>query len=100
MSNNLKKVIIATGGTGGHVFPAYGLAMHLKNKKINTEIFSDKRGLEYLKNLKDIKKVKIIDNINFNYFRNYQIFVFIIIKKTRYCFWYGRVFIFPGLFCS
>jgi len=62
MSDNLKKVIIATGGTGGHVFPAYALAMHLKNKKINREIFSDKRGLEYLKNLKDIKKVKIFSS--------------------------------------
>ena len=26
-----KKILIATGGTGGHVFPAYSLAKHLIN---------------------------------------------------------------------
>jgi len=46
MSNKLKKIIIATGGTGGHVFPAYSLAKHfIDSKKINVEIISDKRGL-------------------------------------------------------
>ena len=33
MSDKINKVLIATGGTGGHVFPAYGLAKHLKEKK-------------------------------------------------------------------
>ena len=28
-----KKILIATGGTGGHVFPAYALAKHFKKKK-------------------------------------------------------------------
>ena len=34
MNNKFKKIIIATGGTGGHVFPAYSLAKHFieKNK--------------------------------------------------------------------
>ena len=32
MSDN-KKIIIATGGTGGHIFPAVSLASYL-NKKI------------------------------------------------------------------
>ena len=27
-----KKILIATGGTGGHVFPAYALANYLKGK--------------------------------------------------------------------
>ena len=27
-----KKILIATGGTGGHVFPAYALANYLKDK--------------------------------------------------------------------
>jgi UDP-N-acetylglucosamine:LPS N-acetylglucosamine transferase len=27
-----KKILIATGGTGGHVFPAYSLANYLKKK--------------------------------------------------------------------
>ena len=41
MNEKLNKVLIATGGTGGHVFPAYGLAKHLIEKKINVEIVSD-----------------------------------------------------------
>ena len=32
MINKLNKVLIATGGTGGHVFPAYGLAKHFEEK--------------------------------------------------------------------
>ena len=28
-----KKILIATGGTGGHIFPAYNLANNLINKK-------------------------------------------------------------------
>jgi UDP-N-acetylglucosamine:LPS N-acetylglucosamine transferase len=27
-----KKILIATGGTGGHIFPAYSLANYLKIK--------------------------------------------------------------------
>ena len=57
--NNKKKIIIATGGTGGHIFPAYSLAKHFINNHINVEILSDKRGIRYLKYYKDIKVVKI-----------------------------------------
>ena len=49
MNNKIKKIIIATGGTGGHVFPAYSLAKHFIDKKIDVKIISDKRGLRYLK---------------------------------------------------
>jgi UDP-N-acetylglucosamine:LPS N-acetylglucosamine transferase len=34
MNSKLSKIIIATGGTGGHVFPAYSLAKHFIDKKI------------------------------------------------------------------
>lgn len=62
MINKLQKIVIATGGTGGHIFPAYSLAKHFADKKIITEIISDKRGLKYLKNLKDIKINEIISS--------------------------------------
>ena len=60
MNNNLKKIIIATGGTGGHVFPAYSLAKHfIDSKKISVEIISDKRGFRYLQNYQDVRIIKI-----------------------------------------
>ena len=59
MNNKLKKVIIATGGTGGHIFPAYSLAKHFIENKVNVEIVSDKRGLKYLQSYKDVKIIEI-----------------------------------------
>ena len=54
-----KKILIATGGTGGHVFPAYSLARYLTNHDYDVEITSDKRGLDFLQNYKDLKITKI-----------------------------------------
>ena len=60
MSKRFKKIVIATGGTGGHVFPAYSLAKHfIDNKKVNTGIISDRRGLRYLKDYNDVKITQI-----------------------------------------
>ena len=55
MNNKHRKIVIATGGTGGHVLPAYNLAKHFFDNKINVELTCDKRGLKYLKNYKNIK---------------------------------------------
>ena len=33
-----KKILIATGGTGGHIFPAYSLANYLIKKNYNVKI--------------------------------------------------------------
>ena len=52
---NKTKILIAIGGTGGHVFPGYYLAKHLTKKKLKAELVTDKRGLEYLKNKNNIK---------------------------------------------
>ena len=54
------KILIGTGGTGGHVFPSLSLAGYL-SKKYNIEIITDKRGLKYLDNF-DQSKVKIINS--------------------------------------
>ena len=51
-------IIIAAGGTGGHVFPSIGLANYLM-KDYDIEIFTDERGIKYLKNQKNIKIKKI-----------------------------------------
>ena len=44
-----KKILIATGGTGGHIFPAYSLANYLLEKKYTIKLTSDERGLRFLK---------------------------------------------------
>ena len=49
------KIVIATGGTGGHIFPAYSLAKNFINNSYTVEIITDKRGLKYLEKHKDIK---------------------------------------------
>ena len=54
-----QKIFIATGGTGGHIFPAYSLANYLINKNFNVKLTTDKRGLEYLKNYKNLHLIKI-----------------------------------------
>ena len=54
-----KKILIATGGTGGHIFPALSLANHLKKKNYQIKITADKRGLNYLKNFNKLDLVRI-----------------------------------------
>tara|TARA_X000001036_G_scaffold318320_1_gene296739 strand:- start:2238 stop:3338 length:1101 start_codon:yes stop_codon:yes gene_type:complete len=65
MNNKLKKIIIATGGTGGHIFPAYSLAKHFIDKKIDVKIISDKRGLKYLRDYHDVKIIEITSSTIF-----------------------------------
>ena len=60
------RILIATGGTGGHVFPAYSLAKHFIKKDYFVKITTDKRGLNYLKNYSDIKVKTIISATPFN----------------------------------
>ena len=53
----MKKILIATGGSGGHVFPALSLYNHFLKKKMNPTIISDKRGIRFLGNLSNLKLV-------------------------------------------
>ena len=53
----MKKIIISTGGTGGHVIPAQVLYEYLSDKNEIT-ITSDKRGISYI-NRKKYKTVQI-----------------------------------------
>ena len=54
-----EKILIATGGTGGHVFPAYSLANYLIKKNFNVKLTVDKRGSKFLKDYKNLD-LKII----------------------------------------
>ena len=53
------KILIATGGTGGHVFPAYSLANYFIKNNYNVKITIDNRGLKYLKNHENLDLIKI-----------------------------------------
>jgi len=55
------KILIAAGGTGGHVFPAYSLAKNLIVNNYEVEIVTDQRGFKFLKKYKDVK-LKIINS--------------------------------------
>ncbi len=43
----MKKILIVTGGTGGHVIPALSIFDHLK-KNYDIKLVTDKRGLNYI----------------------------------------------------
>tara|TARA_B100001123_G_scaffold43322_1_gene44486 strand:- start:42 stop:1130 length:1089 start_codon:yes stop_codon:yes gene_type:complete len=49
----LKKILISTGGSGGHVVPALNLYSHLKNE-FDVRLYTDARGVKYIP--KEIKK--------------------------------------------
>ena len=60
--NDLKKeIIIATGGTGGHIFPAVSLADNLNKNGFETIITTDKRGLKFIDD-KYVHKTFIINS--------------------------------------
>ena len=58
------KVLLITGGTGGHVIPAENLANFLSNHNINCNILLDPRGYKYLNNFNG--KIHIINSSNLN----------------------------------
>ena len=54
----MKKILISTGGSGGHVIPALTVFEHLKDK-FEVYLVSDKRGTKFIE--KNLFKFKIID---------------------------------------
>ena len=93
-----KKVVIAAGGTGGHVFPALCLAQALSNKNYKVEFIVDKRGYKYLKNINDNNISIIIQNINnksriilyFSVFKNLVLNIFkFIFNRPLYIIGFG-----------
>ena len=59
--NSKKTVVIATGGTGGHIFPSLSLADFL-SKEYEIEIFTDERGSKFLQNDQNFKIKKIVSS--------------------------------------
>ena len=54
----MKRILIATGGSGGHVNPALSFFDHLK-KNFDTSIVTDSRGLKFID--KKIYNVDLFD---------------------------------------
>lgn len=44
----MKRVVLAAGGTAGHVFPALAIRRELIERNVEVRLFSDERGLAYL----------------------------------------------------
>ncbi len=89
-----KTILISTGGSGGHVFPAEALAQKMLEKGWNVEIITDKRGKIYLNDLNPSIKLttisirksskRIFEKIIFSYFLIISIIEsFIIFIKKR-----------------
>tara|TARA_Y100000590_G_scaffold275517_1_gene309361 strand:+ start:3071 stop:4156 length:1086 start_codon:yes stop_codon:yes gene_type:complete len=55
-----KNIVIATGGTGGHIFPSVSLSNFLNNE-YEIDFITDKRGLKYLRTNKDLR-INIINS--------------------------------------
>ena len=49
----MKKILISTGGSGGHVVPALNLYSHLKTE-FDVSLYTDVRGAKYIP--KEIKR--------------------------------------------
>ena len=54
-----KNILIATGGTGGHVFPAYSLSNHFIKNNYNVKLTTDNRGFNFLKNYDNLNLIRI-----------------------------------------
>ena len=84
-----KKIVIATGGTGGHIFPALSLANYLKNHDYSIELITDKRGLRYLKdydkvNLKEIPSSPLIKKNISRFLLSILVIVYSIMRTFLY----------------
>ena len=81
----MKKILITTGGTGGHVIPAQIIQEHLKD---SFEILytTDKRGLKYLSS--NNEKIIVIDTpkLNLNFYIPFKLvkIIFLIIQSIFY----------------
>ena len=71
-----KKILISTGGTGGHVIPALSLHDHLSNQ-FETYLVTDKRGTNFINKEKYNFKILYAPKLNLNIIK-FPIMIFLI----------------------
>ncbi len=108
--NDNKNIIIATGGTGGHVFPAISLANYLTNAGFKLILTTDQRGLKFIDD-KFVNKIKIINssplskkNIFISFFKILtaflKSFIFLLKSRPKFIFGMGGYASFPICFAG
>ena len=60
MNDNIRKIIISTGGTGGHVFAALPVVQELLKQHVNMQVITDTRGLKYLETIKSQVPIHVL----------------------------------------
>ena len=58
-------IILVTGGTGGHVFPAVSLQDYLTEKNIAAHMIVDQRGDKFIKNKKNVSVISVNRSVKF-----------------------------------
>ncbi len=66
-----KKILLITGGTGGHVIPALNFANYLNSKNTNCKILIDKRGYNYARSFKGKISIVYSSNLAGNFFSKF-----------------------------
>ena len=105
MTKNINtKIVIATGGTGGHIFPALGLMENLEKNGYSVFLTTDLRGLKYIEKI-DNTKIKTINSSSigknkvFSLLKNalafIQSLIFLLNKKPKFIFGMGGYSSFP-----
>ena len=103
-----KNILIATGGTGGHIFPAYSLANYFINKNYNVRLTTDKRGLRFLKETDNVNIIiisssplsknnifKLLFSIIKIFYATIKSFLFLILNRPNLIFGMGGYSSFP-----
>ena len=82
----MKKILISTGGTGGHVLPALAFFEHFK-KNFNVSIVTDQRGSKFIDKNQYHHDIIDVPNIFSNFIKlpiNFILFFLSIIKSLKY----------------